>query len=333
MLEAIQSGMRRLKESRKTERFRAALNGGVFVLSGGAGLAPPFALLTAFAAALILIPGAACAQSDQPPEQPAQVQPLLNDGKPMVVEYHCTADDIHSAGLSCTLDDPCPLFLELAAVESVGNRIFVAGNIHSPTTTLSSVLLTSDDDGKTWREPYERLRLAGFDSIQFIDFENGWVSGEVQHPLPRDPFLLVTADGGKTWRQRLIFGDPQFGAIQQFWFSSRTGGGLIVDRGRAGELGHYELYETPNGGETWMLRQTSEKPLQLKRAPATANADWRLRADAAIKAYRVEHRAEDRWRSIAAFSVSIGFCRPPRETPPQSSAPVPDAAKMSQNPR
>jgi photosystem II stability/assembly factor-like uncharacterized protein len=43
--------------------------------------------------------------------------------------------------------------------------------------------------------------LAGLDRIQFIDFENGWVSGEVQHPLPRDPFLLATTDGGKTWQR------------------------------------------------------------------------------------------------------------------------------------
>ena len=94
-------------------------------------------------------------------ERPAENTPLQNTGKPMMVDYRCAEEDIRLAGLSCTIDDPCPVFLELASVEAVGNRIFAAGNIHSSTTTLSSVLLSSDDAGKTWREPYERVRLAG----------------------------------------------------------------------------------------------------------------------------------------------------------------------------
>jgi len=263
----------------------------------------------------------AAAQVDRPAEQPAEKPPLQNTGKPMIVDYHCSEEDIRLAGLSCTMDDPCPIFLELASVEAVGNRIFVAGNIHTSATTLSSVLLSSDDAGKTWREPYERMRLAGLDRIQFIDFQNGWVGGEVQHPLPRDPFFLVTADGGKTWQAQPIFAEPQFGSIQQFWFNSRTNGSVVIDRGRAGESGRYELYETPNAGETWMLRQTNERSIELKRANGAANADWRLRADAASKSYRIERRAGGGWRGIAAFSVSIGACRPP-ETPVPPVPPV-----------
>jgi len=257
----------------------------------------------------------AAAQIEPPAEPPPERPPLENTGKPMIVDYHCSAEDIRLTGLSCTLDDPCPIFLELASVESVGSRIFVAGNIHSSSTTLSSVLLASDDSGKTWREPYERIRLAGFDRIQFIDFQNGWVSGEIQHPLPRDPFLLVTGDGGKVWQAHPIFADPQFASVQQFWFSSRTTGSLVIDRGQTGESGRYALYETPNGGETWMLRQTNERPIQIKHA-ILGNADWRLRADAATKAYLVERRAAERWHTVAAFSVSIGPCKAPEMAAP-----------------
>jgi len=60
-----------------------------------------------------------------------------------------------------------------------------------------------------------------------------------------------------------------------------------------------------------MLRQTNPQPIQMKHAGGTADADWRLRADAASKSYRVERRAGEGWRSIAAFSVSIGVCKPP----------------------
>lgn len=260
------------------------------------------------------------AQVDKPAEQPTENPPLQNTGKPMIVDPRCGEDDIRPAGLSCTIEDPCPVFLELASVEAVGNRIFVAGNIHTSATTLFSVLLASDDAGKTWREPSQRMRLAGLDRIQFIDFENGWVSGEVQHPLPRDPFLLVTTDGGKLWQARPIFGEPQFGSIQQFFFNSRTNGSLVIDRGRTGESGRYELYETPNAGETWMLRQTDERPIQIKRASGV-NADWRVRADAASKSYRIERRAESGWRGMAAFSVAIGACKPP-EMPVPAAPPV-----------
>jgi photosystem II stability/assembly factor-like uncharacterized protein len=242
----------------------------------------------------------------------------------MMVDYRCAEEDIRLAGLSCTIDDPCPVFLELASVETVGNRIFAAGNIHSSTTTLASVLLASDDGGKTWREPYERVRLAGLDRIQFIDFENGWAGGEVQHPLPRDPFLLATTDGGKTWRAHPIFAEPQFGSILQFWFGSRSNGGLVIDRGRTSESGRYELYETPNAGETWMLRQTNPQPIQMKHAGGTADADWRLRADAASKSYHIERRVGGGWRGIAAFSVSIGVCKPPEA--PVPPVPPTDAA-------
>jgi hypothetical protein len=247
--------------------------------------------------------------------------PLENTGKPMVVDYHCAEEDIRAAGLSCTMEDPCPVFLELASVEAVGNRIFAAGNIHSSSTTLYSVLLASDDAGKTWREPHERIRLAGLDRIQFIDFENGWVGGEVQHPLPRDAFLLVTTDGGKVWQEHPIFGEPQFGSILQFWFSSRTSGSLVIDRGRRSESGRYELYETSNAGESWMLRQTNEQAIQIKRATGAANGDWRVRADAASKSYRIERRGGDGWRAVAAFSVAIGACRPP-EIPVEPAEPA-----------
>lgn len=272
----------------------------------------------ALGAAILCVAGVAAAQAEKSAEQPAEAPPLQNTGKPMVVDYRCGEEDIRLAGLGCTIEDPCPVFLELALVEAVGNRIFAAGNIHSSTTTLSSVLLSSGDGGKTWREPYERVHLAGLDRIQFIDFENGWVAGEVQHPLPRDPFLLATADGGKTWQARPVFAEPQFGSILQFWFGSHSSGSMVIDRGRTGESGRYEMYETPNAGETWMLRQTNEQPIQLKRAGGTANADWRLRADAASKSYHIERRTGNAWHGIAAFSVSIGVCRPPEQPVPQA---------------
>jgi len=52
--------------------------------------------------------------------------------------------------LTCSEDEPCDVFLELASVEGVGSTIFAAGNLHTVTTTLYGVLLASGDGGKTW---------------------------------------------------------------------------------------------------------------------------------------------------------------------------------------
>jgi hypothetical protein len=286
-------------------------------------LAALMAGLSCVFAVQVQSPAPAVSSQAKPVEQPQEKPPLQNTGKPMMLEYSCSEEDIQGAGLSCAPDDPCPVYLELSAVEAVGNRIFLTGNIHSSSTTLYSVLLASDDAGKTWREPHERIRAAGLDRIQFVDFENGWISGGVLHPLPRDPFLLITSDGGKLWRRQPIFGEPRFGSILQFWFSSRTTGSMLMDRGQAGESGRYELYETPNGGESWLLREVNERPIKSRHLSGTANADWRIRADAATKAYHVERHGGERWHVIAGFSVAIGACKPPEPPPPSAEAPAP----------
>ena len=255
------------------------------------------------------------------PATPPEPPPQQNTGKPMLVSFACGEDDIRAAGLACTIDDPCPLFLELDSVETVGNRIFLAGDLHTATTTLATILLASDDSGKTWREPHERIRLSGLDRVQFVDFEHGWISGEALHPLPHDPFLLVTSDGGQSWRVQPVFADPQYGSIVQYAFTSPSNGSLVFDRGRGGEPTRYAMYETMNGGDTWAMRQSSDKPITLKRA-GNGNNDWRLRADAATKAYRVEHRLVDGWHAVASFAVSIGVCKP-SETPESQPAPSP----------
>src|SRR5579862_5651836 len=161
----------------------------------------------------------------------AQELPVLeNTGKPIQIPFLCTDQDMQWAGLSCTDLEPCPVYFELAAVEPLGDKIFAAGNFHTDTVTLYSVLLGSGDAGKTWSEVHPRMQGAGLDHIQFADLLNGWISGESLFPLPADPFLLTTGDGGKTWRQQPLFSEPHPGSIQQFYFSSKTLGNVIVDQ-------------------------------------------------------------------------------------------------------
>lgn len=246
-----------------------------------------------------------------PPAAPPEPPVLTNAGKPMVLPFQCTTEDVGSAGFSCSEDAPCPVYMELSAATATGNKYYVAGNIHSDAVTLYSVLMGSDDAGHTWREIHERIRGAGLDHLQFFDADTGWAGGQQLFPLPQDPFVLLTTDGGKTWRQQPVFGenaDYHFGSIQELYFASRTNGSLIVDRSSGGDPGPFALYESQNGGEAWTIKEQSVKPLHVKGAPVP-DADWRVRVDAATKSFLLERRQGERWTSHAAFAVNLGFCK------------------------
>src|SRR6266700_4920345 len=83
---------------------------------------------------------------DQPPAAaggaPTAVPLVMeNTGKPMLVPFRCSEEDIRSGGLTCSDEDPCQIYRELAVAAAAGPRIFAAGNIHAETATLYSVLL------------------------------------------------------------------------------------------------------------------------------------------------------------------------------------------------
>ena len=236
----------------------------------------------------------------------AQV-PLENTGKPMRVPFECTEADTQFFGLSCSEEEPCPVYLEVAGIEAVGNKLFLPGNLHTPTTTLYSILLATEDAGKMWAEPHPRIRFAGLDQIQFIDFQNGWISGANLQSAPRDPFLLLTTDGGKTWRQRPVYDDSRVATIERFWFDTPQEGTMLVDSRL--EANRHELYETRTGGESWALKQASAAPIRFPRTRESGATGWRIRADAATNSYAVEKSEGGRWQKLASFLVHIGSCK------------------------
>ena len=197
------------------------------------------------------------------------------------------------------------MFLELSGVEAAGNRMFLAGNIHTANATVQSVLLASEDAGKTWMEPVGRMRFTALDQIQFVDFETGWISGANTLSAPRDPFFLLTTDGGKTWRQRPIYDESRAGVIEKFWFDSRRSGTMLID---ARYENRHELYETMTGGESWSLRHASADPIVFPSNRGIAVNAWRLRADAATHSFVVERSQGERWQKVASFLVEIATC-------------------------
>src|SRR5690349_16043184 len=78
-----------------------------------------------FRAIILIVLAGACLwgqDAGAPAVAPTPPRPVLeNNGKPMLVPFRCTDEDIHRAGLSCSEEEPCATFLELSAVAAVGN--------------------------------------------------------------------------------------------------------------------------------------------------------------------------------------------------------------------
>jgi hypothetical protein len=201
----------------------------------------------------------------------AQVPSYEYNGAPLVIPYTCTDDDIDWAGLSC-LDEPCPIYIDLDHAAGQGKSILITGNFHAAAATMYSLVLRSDDGGRTWREPFARIRGAELDEIQVYDGQIAWVNGVVRQPVPTDPFFLVTEDGGASWNRVPLFEEGTEGSITQFVFDSRDRGLALVDRG--GGAMRYETYETDTGGRAWTLRDRSGKMTKLKTPP---ESEWRIR--------------------------------------------------------
>jgi photosystem II stability/assembly factor-like uncharacterized protein len=229
--------------------------------------------------------------------------PLLAQ-PPVHVDYTCTQEDLDSFGLTCFEDQPCPVFFEVTAVDSFGSRLFVAGDIHTATTTLYGVVLSTEDGGASWSEAIPRLRSTAFDQFQIIE-NHGWLSGQRLEPLPQGSFFMITTDGGKSWRQRPVFEETRVGSIAQFWFESPENGELIFDDS-LGKTTNQELHATKNGGETWELRQKSAKPLRLKPHP---NPAWVVSTATGSATYLIERNVNGKKETAARFLIHIGDCK------------------------
>jgi len=258
-------------------------------------------------------------------------------GKPIKIPFDCSEEIIQKFGMTCTEKDPCPVYAEIAGFQPLGEKLFLTGNFHNGATTMFSLFLVSSNGGRTWSEPVERIPMAGLDRVLFFDLETGWASGHILQALPRDPFFLLTTDGGNNWRRRPVFSEPRIGAVEKFWFESRTAGAMLFDRVQGADTGRYERHETMTGGDTWMIREVSSKPLTLRGAKdVVATPDWRLRADAS-GTHVMERREGTRWQRVAAFFVKVAECRPdfaPLEPPPppEPATPAEPAAPPAPRP-
>jgi hypothetical protein len=234
---------------------------------------------------------------------------LTNHGEPMRVGYRCIEEDLQWAGMSCN-EDPCPVFLELSAVAAKGRKILAAGNLHSASATLSSILLQSDDAGATWKEQAARVRGDAIEQLEYLDSDHAWAAGETEYPLPRDPFVLMTTDGGASWREHPVGEEGNAGSVLRLWFDSPEHGELIVDGGKTATSGRYLSFESETGGDSWKLSRTADRPTAPPHAPPTAeDPNWRIRTAKDGSAYEIENRGDDSWYPVASFLIETANCK------------------------
>jgi hypothetical protein len=139
----------------------------------------------------------------------------------------------------------------------------------------------------------------------------------MQIPLARDPFFLITSDGGASWRREMLTEEGDVGAMQKFWFDTVDHGELIIDAGRTAAGGRYLVYESHTGGNNWNLVSKTAQMPHLRRAPPVDETDYRIDTDSKSHAYIVEKRDGAKWNRIASFVVQVASCGSPHGTPPE----------------
>ena len=231
-------------------------------------------------------------------------------GAPIRLPFACANEELAALGLVCSASSPCPIYLELTTAAEVEGTIFIGGNLHSSSRTLYSVLLASDDGGMTWTERHERIRWAGLDRIVFHNGSYGWALGHVLDGRPRNPFFLLTTDGGRFWRQRRITSEEGIGSVEKFWFDSERSGVVLLDRLYPSETGgRYERYETMTGAESWMIREVSADPIRVREPLTVVEAPAvKLRADSERGAWVVERQEGGGGLIAAEFLIEAGAC-------------------------
>ncbi|GHO46856.1 WD40/YVTN/BNR-like repeat-containing protein [Ktedonospora formicarum] len=119
-------------------------------------------------------------------------------------------------------------------------------------------LWRTENGGRSWTEAkfdFQPLTNIGIYQIEFIDVRHGWLAFDKDHGFGKYHVVLMsTSNGGKTWKQLLDTtqnpsGLPTNGP-KRFYFTSLQNGWMTGPED--GTL-NVRLYETHNGGKTWIL--------------------------------------------------------------------------------
>lgn len=253
---------------------------------------------------------------EKEPEGPPEGTTVY-EGPVISLSTVCDVDRLEYAGIRCSADHPCELFLELVSIASEGAWMVLAGEVHTAEATYESIVLTSQDGGTTWTESAERIAAGGIESISIVDAQTAFVAGQQGDTATGEmPFLLVTDDGGESWETRMVTagGDKVEGLVVAFQADTTSHGYLILEQ-LAATGDPYRMYETYNGGRSWSIRQISaDKPQIPGPRLALKSEDWSVRPDAASGEFIVAKRgslALSGWADQGRFAGTAGSCPMP----------------------
>lgn len=171
--------------------------------------------------------------------------------------------------------------LSVASVAQLDAGTLLVGGSYESIDPIRSVLLRSDDGGRSWRDTCVWLTGSVTSSIFVLDAHHAWavVHGAVEGWSP--PFVVFrTTDGGRTWqrsRQDLPLGDENANLPLEFgirFASPDVGIAWLV-----GPVGDQYHYLTTDGGMTWRLVYQSKIKGVLDDLPDSPQIDREHSAD------------------------------------------------------
>jgi photosystem II stability/assembly factor-like uncharacterized protein len=125
---------------------------------------------------------------------------------------------------------------------------------HGWASGTKGAIYHTDDGGRTWNSQRSELEMGdgpinlsadaakqfGLVGIQFIDAQHGAAAASAEDEDTGR--LLMTSDGGTTWRRQWIVADS---GVRDTFFIDPNEGFAVTDRGQY-------VYHTVDGGRTWM---------------------------------------------------------------------------------
>lgn len=253
---------------------------------------------------------------EKEPEGPPEGTTVY-EGPVISLSTVCDVNRLEYAGIRCSADRPCELFLELVSIASEGAWMVLAGEVHTAEATYESVVLTSSDGGATWTESAERIAAGGIESISIVDAQTAFVAGQQGDTATGEmPFLLATNDGGASWETRMVEagGEKIEGLVVAFQADTTSHGYLILEQ-LAATGDPYRLYETYNGGRSWSIRQiAADKPQIPGPRLALKTENWSVRPDSASGEFIVAKRSSSAlsgWADQGRFAGTVGSCPMP----------------------
>jgi hypothetical protein len=193
-----------------------------------------------------------------------------------------------------------PAELQLKTAGQVGGRIFAGGSFHSKDRVISSVLLATDDGGRSWIEAAPRYRETELGAAQVSDLRV-WIAAHRQTgDGPLDPFFLFTFDSGLHWRRIPLRPYSEAGRITSFHFRE-DGNGFALVREPGPVRSVAKRFVTADGANSWVLTEAEEPSI-----PGTQPN--RIRIQESADEFRIQVRDEKTWTTVSRISWSAGVC-------------------------